>query len=269
MASEAQLNVAESMLNENEKEVNQAIAAIESQTGQSFDTVYGEVVTAYYSYITVQNQLDEAGAAIVNPTVQARITQLENEKTANAARINAISNIEIPALDMQIAEKQQQINALDINSASYVDDLETLQGELNELQAQKIELQSEAQLLTIRNEAINTIISTLNAQQSGDAVAALENVLNEADQLFIGYGFAGVEDAYMQLTQLNNARSQIETARNEIASGRASVASGRQQIESAKAEIEANRQKYTAAVREYEEGVLKFDQEIEKAEALI
>jgi len=264
-SSSLQLKENEKLLKENEAKVNDALDQIEEKSGQSFDTIYEEVSTAYTTYIAIENQI-AAGGASNNDTIKKQKEQLAKEKADNLARISEIEEVELPKINKEIDLLQAQIDALDSSAEDYSEKLEELNSMLASLNEQKSSLESEANSLKARNTVIESIESALSDDNLDEVTASMQAMLDEMDSQFKEYGFEGTKDAYTQLTALKKGIEQIESGKKQIESGKAEIEAGYKQLNSAKKTIEESKKKYEDGLKEYTDGVITFNQEIEKAE---
>ena len=222
-----ELESAEKILKSSEAQVNEGIRKAEEAGGTDFDSLYTEVSAAYTSYIMIREASFDTG----NYTGQI-VEQLKKEKEENLKRIAAIDE-EIAALDPLAEDYVQTVAALEV----------------------------EKQGLQIRNSVIDETLKNYE-DVTEDQPDTKQEMLDALDAQFNG----SVENTYIQLRTLYEARDKLKTSKAELEQGYRQVEAGQAALADAQRQLDAGKREYEAGLKEYNEGLMTFNDEIEKAQ---
>lgn len=111
----------------------------------------------------------------------------------------------------------------------------------------------------------NELITRLEAAQNSSYDGSIDTILDSIDQNAGG----SIEDTYMKLTKLANAKAQIEAGYLEIEAGEQALEDSEEQLQSAKEELEKGKKEYNDGLKKYKEGIIEFNDKISDAEAEI
>ncbi len=246
-AYQTQYNTYSKQIEANEELLNDYVAQIEETSGMSFDEVYSLVSASYSTYTTIQN-IDTSSA---NDEISSQISSLQSQIEELEA--------ENETLQQEIDDLNQQIEELDTTSETYEDDLAALQQEVDDKQSE----------ITANEASISTLestISVLESTQSSITEDEKQNLLDAIDEQFADMGFSGIEDAYTQLTALNEGLSEIEDGKEQLETLYQTILSYQNQISSAQKSVDDGYDEYYAGLEDYNEAVIVFEEEIENAQ---
>lgn len=227
--AEAQKELADALntLNASQKQINDGLDEI-GQKQQEIDDGWAQIPDAQQEIADNRAVLDEKekelqqGKAALEPA-KAEIAANEQKLAEGRQQLETLKSAAlwpyeqaISTIDAEIAQNQQEIDALDPDAIGY-------QARLAILNAQKQRLQE-------RRES---------AVAARDAVA--EQFAPQEAELAAGEA------------QLAEAKAQVAAAESEIAAGEQAIADGRAQLDAAEAEIEASRQTMTEGQKQLDE----------------
>lgn len=229
-SNKKKLDAAKALLDENAKTVNAAIAEVEQQSGQSFESAYQSCESAYFSYLILESQLNQG--SIIDTDAY-----LQNMIDSNNERIGEI-DAEIAQIDEKLANGEG--NALDLAQ------------QRAELSAEKIDLQN-------RNLVLEDMKSQTNP---ADTEAAIRDILDQMDAQANG----SVKDTYYNMKKLKEGKEQLDEGYAQLESGLQQLKEGEIALEEAKKQLANGQYQYKKGLTDYQEGLLTFNKEIEKAE---
>lgn len=247
--SEETLATNEKLYNESLQEVNSAISQIEQQQGKSFDEVYQQMKLTYQTYKMLEQLKDSYSS-------QDNIDKLkkQNESLQN----------EIDQHKLDIESKQLEIEEIDkkISETTDPDLLIQLQQQKTELEQEITQLQLQIQVKETAIKANEQLIAQLENMDDSQYQQMIQSLLDQMDEAANG----SVEQSYLQLTKLYQAREQLASAKEQIDSGKAQIESGKKQLEEAKKSLESGRKEYEDGLKQYNQGVIDFNKQIEDAQ---
>ncbi|MBQ1508658.1 MAG: FtsX-like permease family protein, partial [Erysipelotrichaceae bacterium] len=228
-ASKKEVEANEHLLDANEATVNDAIRQVEERSGQSFDTVYGEIQVLYNTYIALEGQKGGDYA-------ETMIDRFRKEKTDNEA---------------QIASYQAERDALDPASENY--------------ETEVLRIESEIMILENRNSVLDSLIANIESTSGDDNIDAL---LAEMDAQVEGGVKKNYLDLTMlkdARDQIASGRRELENAKAQIAAGEESLKEGERKLAQGQRQYDDGVKEYNDGLLAFDEGIEKGESELRKA----
>ena len=233
-AARAELDEAKTVLEQAQKQIDDGLAEMEEKQ-KEIDEGWARIPGAQQEIEKNRALLDEKerelqqGKAELAPAI-AQIEASEKQLAEGREQLEATKSAvlwpyeqAISAVDTEIAQTQQEIDALDPSSLGYGVRLAVLNAKMQQLQQR-------------REGAV-----------SARDIAAKQFAPQEAE---LAAGEA----------QLNEAKAQISAAQAEIAAGEQAIAAGRAQLDAAEAEIESSKQTMTEGQKQLDEGKKQLEE---------
>lgn len=249
ISSENLLKEKEQLVNSSLKEVNEAISQIEQQQNKSFDEVYQQMKITYQTYKMLEELKN-------NYSGSQNIQQLQQQ--------NEKLNKEIDDLLLEQKQKEEALAQVEKN-ISETDDpvlLEELNKQKDQLTDEINKINTDIEIKKATVKANEELIKQLENMDDNQYQQILQDILDKMDESAGG----SVEEAYIQMTKLYEAKQQLDAAQKEISDGKKQIEDGKKQIAEAKQSLVSGRNQYEAGLKEYNDGVIEFNRQIEEAE---
>lgn len=248
--SEKKLLDNEKIVDNNLKQVNEAIREIEAEQNKSIDEIYSQTTTLYQTYKALE-----------------RIGEIEDETGDNlyAQIIEQNNNLRLIINENRVLKQEYEAQLAEVNDELAI---ETDPEIISNLNLQKTNLQTRIAVCQITIETCQNIldINQRIIDSIGDnpdsEISPTKLAMNEIDEMAGG----SIETTYIQLTQLIQGKKDLEAAKQEIAEGKKQIEEGKERLDAAQKELDVNKKEYQDGLQDYREGLIKFNTEIEKAE---
>lgn len=211
-----------------------------------------------------QAELDSAKKLLDDSNVQLLVGQLEIDTNRETLRSSEealkISEQMLLEKEQQALDAVAQIEASDPEGRSF-DDIYT---------EMKLAYGAYTALSSIKDMELDLdMLPEQYKKYIKDGADSVALSVQEALDMMDEQAGGSLEDAYKQMTLLDEGLAQIEEGKKQIEDGRKQIADGYAQLEAAQNVVNSGRWQYEQGLKEYKEGVLTFNDEIEKAETEI